>query len=408
VIRTPKPDLSTCTDSPYALELRRDSPKLRFAPELESEYLRSRLLDSQTLIRMACIAAIGLTVVRGFEQGYEGLWSTALCILIGFIVASSVLLAMLTWSSRFERLYPKWARIVVPARNSLVAIQVAAAAARGQPEMLILLPITFIGPFFFLGLPLRTSIVCCLITSASYMIFAQVFALPTALAWRSDVLLLAGAIVCIVALWNLEKISRRSFLEGRLIAELAQRDALTGARNRRVFDEHLQQVWQHAIDTSRPMALLLIDIDHFKAYNDHYGHQAGDLTLRRVAEAVQKFVCRPLDILTRYGGEEFAAILYDVDSNQAGEIAERMRQAVADMAIEHRASRSSTGVTISVGVAAIQPTRERTAGGAVQLADQALYEAKVQGRNRVELMDNTHHSLLVTGVFRVGSGKLRA
>jgi diguanylate cyclase (GGDEF)-like protein len=192
---------------------------------------------------------------------------------------------------------------------------------------------------------------------------------------------------------------RTSFLEGHVIAELAQHDALTGTKNRRVFDDYLARIWPQAMEDGRAIGILLIDVDHFKAYNDNYGHQAGDQALRHVAQTIQKFVRHPLDLLARYGGEEFAVILYDVDGEQAVETAHRVRRAVRELAIEHSGSRTSAGVTISVGVAIVQPTLRRNPRGALQLADQALYEAKAKGRNRVELMDDAEYRMLVTGVF---------
>ena len=403
VITAPPLDLSTFPDSPYAEELQRDSPKLRFAPVLEAEYLRTRLLESRTLIRVASLFGVGLTLIRGIEQASEGVANLPFLVGFALVIAGSLALAGIAWSSLFEHLYPRWARIIVPSRNAIIAVLIARTAAHGQTEMLMVLPITLIGPFFFLGLPLRTALACCAVTVAPYIVFATLFGLPPAVALRSDVLLLGGVTACVIAVWNLEKTSRRSFLEGKLIAELAQRDALTGTKNRRVFDAHLDELWRHAIDKGRALALLLIDVDYFKAYNDHYGHQAGDDALRQVAQAVQKLVCRPVDILTRYGGEEFAAILYDVTETQARELADQIRRAVTDLAIEHRASRTWSRITISVGVAAIQPTADRTPHGALQLADQALYAAKVRGRNRVELMNDNHHSHVVTGVFAIGS-----
>ena len=401
MIKAPRLDLSTYPDSPYAAELQRASPQMRFAPALEAQYLRSRLLDSRTLIRVASILTIFLSTIRGAEQAYEGLWSDVLVLHFSLVIAASLILAAIAWSPQFERLYPGWAQIIIPLRNTIIAAQVAHAVAHGQPEMLIVLPITFIGPFFFLGLPLRASLVCCAATAVAYVIFAALYGISAQVAQRTDVLLLGGIIACVIAVWNLEKTSRLSFLEGGFIAELAQRDPLTGTKNRRVFDEHLDRVWQQAIDQGHALALLLIDIDHFKAYNDHYGHQAGDQALRCVAQTLQKFVGRPFDILTRYGGEEFAIILYDVDEKQARLGADRVRQAVADMALEHCASRTAARVTISIGVAAIRPTHDRTPRGALQLADQALYQAKVLGRNRIELMDHEQHQLLVTGVFAI-------
>jgi diguanylate cyclase (GGDEF)-like protein len=110
-------------------------------------------------------------------------------------------------------------------------------------------------------------------------------------------------------------------------------------------------------------------------------------------------VSRPLDVLARYGGEEFAVILYDSDMEHAQNVAERMRRSVGELAIEHHGAPADTEVTISVGVAAVEPSHGRRSRGALQLADQALYEAKVRGRNRVELLDDVAHRVLVTGVF---------
>lgn len=385
------------------MELHRESAWLRFAEPLEAEYLRSRLLSNRTLIGVACVFATLIALARGMEEIYSNTWDLTIAIGLVLVIGSSVALAWIAWSHAFERLYPYSAGILIPTRNSLVAIQIAAAAAHGQPEMLMALPIILIGPFFFMGLPLRGSLWCCALTVGTYAIAATVIGLPTMVAFHSYVLLSGGILACVIAVWHLEKVARRSFLEGHLIAELAQRDPLTGTRNRRVFDERLEQVWQQAVATGQAMAVLLIDIDHFKAYNDCYGHQAGDQALRHVAQTVQKLVRRPEDILTRYGGEEFAAILYDVNGEQVREIAERIRSAVAELNIEHRASRTSSRVTISIGVAVVVPSADRSPRGAVQLADQALYEAKVQGRNRVELMDRMQHELMVTGVFAIGA-----
>jgi diguanylate cyclase (GGDEF)-like protein len=394
-------DLAAFPESPYAAELQRGVMNRRFAPPLESQYLRDRLLQNRTLIRVACVLAAVLAILRTLEQVIGGTWSGLFLIDLGLIIAGSVALATLAWSPDFERLYLRRARIIVPIRNSIVAAHIAAAAAQGHLEMLMVLPITLLGPFFFLGFRFRPALMTCVLTMSAYVTAATFFDLSHPIALRSYALLLAALIACVVAARKVERALRVSFLEGRFITELAQRDPLTGMRNRRVFDEQLDLLWQRAVKANCAIAILLIDIDHFKAYNDRYGHQAGDRTLCRVAQTVQSFVRRPGDILARYGGEEFAAILYDTDADRAQEVADRIRRAVRELAIEHRESRTSSLVTISVGVAAIEPTADRNAGGALQLADQALYEAKVRGRNRVELMDGKQHDLMVTGVFTI-------
>jgi diguanylate cyclase (GGDEF)-like protein len=392
-------NLSAFPDSPYAVELQRVSPNLRFSPKLETEYVRAHLRHSRTLIRVACVLAALLAVLRGAEQAVESPWNSVLLIDFSLVIAGSIALASIAWSTSFDRLYLPWARLIVPIRNSIVAVHVAAAAARGEAEMLMILPLILMGPFFFLGLRFGTAFVSGASTVVCFIISASCFDVALPVALRSDAYLVMGMVACTIAGRHLEKWSRTSFLESHLVEELAQHDALTGTKNRRVFDEYLVRLWQQAIEDRRALAILLLDVDHFKAYNDRYGHQAGDHALRRVAQAAQRLVRRPLDVLTRYGGEEFAVILYDVDGNQAKDIAERIRRAVAELAIEHRGSRTAKGVTISVGVAVVEPTLERNPRGALQLADQALYEAKLRGRNRVELMDEAQHKMLVTGVF---------
>jgi diguanylate cyclase (GGDEF)-like protein len=309
------------------------------------------------------------------------------------------LLTWFAWRPSFLRRYLPLANFAVPTRNIIVAIAVAAMAARGQVELLIVMPAMVLSPFFFLGLHFRPALTCVALTIAAFADAALVFELPVTVLLRTCVFLVATAVMSAMAAWQIERQSRRSFLDGRLIAQLAEHDALTGAKNRRVFDEQLTRLWQQAVNDRRPLAILLIDVDHFKDYNDRYGHQAGDVALQQVAKAVQSQINRPLDLLSRYGGEEFAALLYDVDASQSRDMAERIRLAVSALSIEHRGSRAARVVTISIGVAAIQPSADRGSLGALQLADEALYTAKVRGRNGVHLAAESDYSDLRTGVF---------
>ncbi|MBS0416560.1 MAG: GGDEF domain-containing protein [Proteobacteria bacterium] len=386
-------------NSPYARELQGGVSHLRFAEPLETQYIQERLSDSRVLIRLACMLSALIAFLRAAEKVFAGtgdLWSLTD---LGFVTVISIALAGLAWGPQYQRVYMSWARILVPARNSVVAFQVAAAAAHGQLEMLMVLPIMLFGPFFFLGLRYRAALVCSVLTVLAYVISASAWNMPLSVATRSYAFLLIGLIAFMVAGRHLEKSSRLAFLKGRLIATLAQHDSLTGAKNRRVFDEHLSSLWRRAAEEHRGIAVLLIDIDYFKVYNDCYGHQAGDRTLRQVAHAIGSLVCSPTDVLARYGGEEFAAVLYDADIRDARQMAEKMRSAVAELNINHHGSGVERFVTISVGVAAVCPNLSRSPGGALQLADEALYEAKVSGRNRVEIRDEREHDMVVTGVF---------
>jgi diguanylate cyclase (GGDEF)-like protein len=383
----------------YAEELRRAALRLPFDPKLEPEYVRSHLKHNRTLIRAAVAFAMLLLVLRGVNQTVTASWVAAPVGYFGFVFAGSAVLAWLAWSQSFEQLYLPYAQILVPLRNAIVAIQIAGIAARGQLDILMVLPLMLVGPFFFLGLRFRAALISGVLTVGSAGVAAICFGLAQPVVLRAGALQLVTLAGCAIAARQMEKCSRARYAEYRLMAELAELDALTGAKNRRIFDEHLTEVWREAASSSRTVAILLLDVDHFKTYNDHYGHQAGDHALRQVAQTAQGFIRRPLDIFARYGGEEFAAVLYDIDGSSAEGIADQMRRAVEALGIEHLASRTAVAITISVGVAVLKPTRERNSGGALQLADQALYEAKVKGRNQVKVMDETQYRLLVTGAF---------
>jgi len=402
-VNTAKPfHTDNLADSAYARELERGVCHLRFAAPLEMQYTQERLSESRLLIRVACMLSALVALLRAAEKVYAGTWDLSSLTDLGIVTGISIVLAGFAWSAQYQRVYMSWARILVPARNSIVAAQVAAAAAHGQLEMLMVLPIMLFGPFFFLGLRYRAALCCSVLTVLAYVMSATVCNMPLPVETRSYAFLLIGLIGFMVAGRHLEKSSRLAFLKGRLIATLAQHDSLTGAKNRRVLDEHLSTLWRRAAEQHRSIAVLLIDIDYFKIYNDCYGHQAGDRTLCRVAQAIGSFVRRPTDVLARYGGEEFAAVLYDADIREAREMAEKMRRAVAELNIDHHGSAAARCVTISVGVAAVAPNLSRSPSGALQLADEALYEAKVGGRNRVEIRDEREHDLVVTGVFAGG------
>ncbi|MGE0640016.1 MAG: diguanylate cyclase [Thermoanaerobaculia bacterium] len=167
------------------------------------------------------------------------------------------------------------------------------------------------------------------------------------------------------------------------LAALARRDPLTGAANRRQFDEVLDAEWRRARRAHQNLALVIADVDQFKAYNDACGHQAGDLCLQRVAEALATVAHRAGDLVARYGGEEFAVILPGVDAAAAATLAESMRRAVEQLAIPHPASTVDSVITVSLGVSSRVPRRGDTSAALVHETDVALYRAKSSGRNRV-------------------------
>jgi diguanylate cyclase (GGDEF)-like protein len=170
----------------------------------------------------------------------------------------------------------------------------------------------------------------------------------------------------------------------RTLERLSQLDGLTGVANRRRFDEALDAEWRRGCRTGAPLSLVLVDIDAFKAYNDTYGHLHGDECLRQVAVALAGALGRAGDLVARYGGEEFAALLSGVAYEEAAVVAERLRANVQALRVPHAASPAARVVTVSVGVATLVPFERGDAATLVAAADQALYEAKRRGRNRVE------------------------
>ena len=168
------------------------------------------------------------------------------------------------------------------------------------------------------------------------------------------------------------------------LERLSSLDGLTGIGNRRSFDERIELEWSHAIRSAQPLSLIMIDVDHFKLYNDRYGHQAGDDCLKKVALLISSTIHRALDLAARYGGEEFALLLPDTNMEGARGIAEKIRAGVEGMQIEHSGSQNNNFVTISLGVASKLPVNMEKFDSFVESADKAMYRAKSEGRNRVE------------------------
>ncbi len=207
---------------------------------------------------------------------------------------------------------------------------------------------------------------------------------------------------------SLDLISANRFLEERVVARTAElehanaalivanqkldvyskTDGLLGIANRHFFETRLNDEWNHAIRDQNPIALLMIDVDFFKNYNDQYGHQAGDACLQAVARAAAGKMVRSVDLLARYGGEEFVVILPHTATPGADKVALSICEAVSALNIPHSASTAADHVTVSIGVTSLLPSRQSTPAQAVAAADQALYAAKQQGRNRVCLAES--------------------
>ncbi|MDR5876240.1 diguanylate cyclase [Halomonas sp. CUBES01] len=208
--------------------------------------------------------------------------------------------------------------------------------------------------------------------------------------------LLANAVFTLVANYRLERSERLSYLhvlreklraghylkDNEVLSQLSLTDPLTNLANRRQFDAELATRWREAVEKDAWIGLMVIDIDHFKAYNDHYGHPQGDDCLRQVARAMQ-LNSRTADLVVRFGGEEFVVLMAEASPEAADLEAERIRRSVEALEIPNAGLSPRAVVTVSVGVAVLPPADSMTAEDILCHADQALYQAKRRGRNRV-------------------------
>jgi len=172
-------------------------------------------------------------------------------------------------------------------------------------------------------------------------------------------------------------------LQNDYLKGLASLDGLTGIPNRRAFDVRLAQAWSQACREGGTLSLMMIDIDYFKRYNDHFGHVQGDECLRQVAKAIAQSVNRPYDMAARFGGEEFACVLPETTLQGALILAEKIQARIRQLANAHPGSEVSEWVSLSIGVASLQPRVDREPSELIALVDQQLYQAKHNGRNQI-------------------------
>lgn len=194
--------------------------------------------------------------------------------------------------------------------------------------------------------------------------------------------IMASATVVLAINWQLRRVLALIWEERQHFESLSQIDSLTGLHNRRAFEERGDVVVRQAVREGAAIAVVMIDLDCFKLYNDHYGHRAGDQALEAAAKVFSMHNRRPMDLIARMGGEEFAGLWYGVTLEGAQQIGEELVERMRELAIEHRASAVSTVLTASVGVHYAVPQRGQSLSALLHEADAALYEAKREGRDR--------------------------
>lgn len=370
-------------------------------PALEEEYRRyhhavalGHLRSYWPLVVLAVLSICVLTFSSGIVTG-----SNRALVIFGFavmffVIAMVVAGALLAPLQRYlDRLVGAAAFIGLLAMHIATLLAEAGNPLRSMSEYGVVF-IT-VAAFSISNLPFRAALFW---TSAALAGFIVTVA-GTGLApdWQNFSFYCIGAMLIGAILGFTQEIRERTvFLQERLLAlekqeldvltgELAllsREDALTGLANRRCFDEALTREWAACQREGVAMNLLFIDVDHFKRYNDHYGHQAGDDCLARIGKVLHAQALRVPDFVARYGGEEFVAIFPRTSREGLATIAGRIVEAVAELGIPHAASDAAPQVTVSVGVASLTPDRGNTPEQLLRMADAALYRAKELGRNR--------------------------
>jgi diguanylate cyclase (GGDEF)-like protein len=374
-------------DSAYLRQQRAGFTWLRFAPALEAAFRRyhaeANLRRMRGAVLVSCTTWSLFALLDFISMPAEfRLQSLALRVLI-------LLLLLGTWWATYRPLLRDRLQLLVGicALAAGLAVSGVIWLARTHQfalpyEGIILMTVFF---YFVIGLRCSTASLCGWLTFAAYLAVELNTGLATQQLIYNAFFLGAANVIGSFGSYFFEYSARETFIAQGLLEDIAERDFLTGLLNRRAFSQQACRSWRQAVRAQQPVAVLMLDVDFFKNYNDHYGHAAGDLALQAVAAALGPHAQRPLDVLARYGGEEFIGLWLDVSQEAILLLAERIRADVQALALSHQYSAVAAEVTVSIGVAYVLAPQPGALEEAQRLADSALYTAKEQGRNRVVL-----------------------
>jgi diguanylate cyclase (GGDEF)-like protein len=362
---------------------------LRFPEPLETQFREYYLHHSRRLVSIglwvALLPAIGFalidrTIIHGAQVGFQ------LPILMLCIVMST------------RRYYYRWYQHVVLigapifGLGSVLAMVLMVQRGGSADIMMVGARLLLIAFFMYFMLGMRmVQALCCNLIVLMGLIAAMVGGwLPYQTAFYIVFALVCANIIGGVGAFALERANRVAFLDRARLEALASRDGLTQLLNRQTFEQRADSYWQRNNAARQDAAIIMIDVDHFKAYNDNYGHQAGDDCLRRIAVAVRNAVGKHFQqgrqLVGRYGGEEIIAMVFDCSHEQLNELCNTILSHVAAEKIEHEASASCAHVSVSIGAALHQAPLPSTHKNLAHAADRALYAAKNQGRNRAVIL----------------------
>jgi diguanylate cyclase (GGDEF)-like protein len=359
---------------------------LRFPEPLESEFRaehRARLrVWNRVAIWVAACTVLGFAVLDHFVLSANHARITNL-VRFGMHVPAVIIMLVVTTRRFYERWYELGIGVVAPLFGIGIVIMAAFSPDAEVPLVggrLLLVAFFF---YFMIGLRFREAVGANLIVLSALAVAALTSSMPTPISTYLLFTLFCANLIGFAGSYALEHANRTAFLEHRLLSEVATHDGLTALLNRAAFEDQIRRVWQQAQRDRQTVSVIMIDIDFFKSYNDRYGHIAGDDCLRRVCSALREAARRrPLDFVARYGGEELVAVLYGADKSYGESIARSLLSAVRELRIPHAGSETQPYVTVSVGVVSVDAYRMASHDAAIELADQALYAAKHQGRDR--------------------------
>ena len=360
--------------------------QLRFADGLEHMFRRYHADAFLARMRWSLLVAAAVFLLFALLDAIslpEPVRTQVLALRLGLIMPTLALAGFATYLPRL-RPWLQWtasAASLVCGLGVVGIIGVARAHAFPLPYEGIILVIFAV--YFLTGLRFMPAMLCGWVTFAAYLGMEMLAGTPGHVLLYNAFFVGSANLIGTAGCYFLEYAVRQHFLSQRRLQEMAEKDFLTGLLNRRAFSARAESTWRQAQREKHAVGVAMMDVDYFKRYNDHYGHAAGDETLRQVAQVLGQHARRPLDIVARYGGEEFVGLWYDLSAQDMQALLERVRAGVAALDLPHAASDAGPRVSISIGLAYLQPQPGEGIEDALRLADMALYQAKEQGRDRV-------------------------
>jgi diguanylate cyclase (GGDEF)-like protein len=410
-----KPPSRTKHRNPLRERFAKLLPPLSFAEPLESQYRNWHTDHVRDRVKYTMLPAMGLLLIVSmaggpFRELRQALFAADQMVMVdllrfGVLLPTATAMLLVTYT----KLYARWLTLAAPVVALLQSLCIVACDLlmhRQGYSLSSVLPMLVLSAYMLFGMMQGQATITATLIVVTYGLTGWVAGLNTGQRLFDLAVTSFALVLGFFFHYSFSRTQRLNWFRNMMLTDSVHRDALTNIGNRRMFDDHVERLWSQAIRTRAPVALLLVDLDHFKAFNDHAGHQAGDHCLARVAGAIAQSARRPLDVAARYGGEEFVVLLFDVKRDRVEELCRELHSNLSALEIPHPASSVSPYVTVSIGAACVEPQSGRAHDGLIQLADEALYAAKEGGRNRTVVMDR-EYATLKTGAFRVPRNRER-